>query len=44
MKRNINFGLCERGQMSDCFKSFSTKAEILIFAAQEHQQYSQSER
>ena len=29
--------------MSDCFKSFSTGAEILIFAAQEHHQDPRSE-
>lgn len=29
--------------MSDCFKSFPTGAEILIFAAQEHYQYPRSE-
>lgn len=28
--------------MSDCFKSFPTGAEILIFAAQEHYQYPRS--
>ncbi len=29
--------------MSDCFKSFPSGAEILIFAAQEHYQYPRSE-
>lgn len=29
--------------MSDCFKSFPATAKILIFAAQEHHQYLQSE-
>lgn len=33
----------QKGQMSDCFKSFPTGAEILIFAAQEHYQYPQRE-